>query len=89
MALGAPGTHIIKTAVGHGLALVLAGLCSGSVGALALVRYIRTLLFNVAPTDVTTYLAVPVLLAAVALLACYVPVRRAAKVDPMVALRHE
>ena len=86
-ALGARRRDIIKLVVGHGLALILTGVAIGLVGAFTLTRYIEIMLFNVRPTDVFTYSVVSLLLAVVALLACYLPARRAAKVDPMIALR--
>ncbi len=73
--------------VGHGLKLVSAGLALGIAAALALSRLITTLLFGVTPTDPLTYAAVSALLGAVALVATYLPARRASRVDPVVALR--
>jgi ABC-type antimicrobial peptide transport system permease subunit len=65
------------------------GAVAGIAGALALTRAMSTLLYGVRPTDPATFVAVPALLAIVALAACYVPARRAAKIDPMVSLRSE
>ena len=67
----------------------LAGIVIGVIGSLAITRAIRSLLFGVSPTDPLTFITVALLLVAVALLACWFPARRAAKVDPMVALRYE
>jgi putative ABC transport system permease protein len=89
LALGASRGSILRLVVGHGLALVLAGVALGAVGALALSRFVASMLFGVRPTDPATFVAVAVLLVAVALLACYRPARRAAGVDPIVALRYE
>jgi len=69
--------------------LVLAGIVLGLGGALALTRLMRSLLFGVGPTDAATFAIVPALLAAIALAACYLPARRAARVEPTVALRYE
>ena len=71
----------------QGLQLVLTGLAIGLAGALVLTRVLASLLFGVQPTDMVTYLAVSMVLVAVAAVACLVPARRAATVDPMVALR--
>jgi predicted permease len=89
MALGAPRRNIFKLIAGQGMTLVLIGLVIGLGAAFALTRLIRSLLFEVSPIDSTTFLGVAVLLVAIALLACYIPARRATKVDPMIALRYE
>jgi putative ABC transport system permease protein len=88
-ALGAQPRDIIKLVVGHGMVLILSGVAIGLAVAFALSRYIKTLLFDVEPTDIFTYLSVSLLLVLVSLSACYLPARRAAKVDPNVALRCE
>ena len=89
LALGAQRGDVLRLIVGHGLRLTLAGLALGLLGSLALTRLLQTLLFGVSPTDPVTFVGVSFLLTAVALLASYIPARRAAKVDPMVALRYE
>ena len=89
MALGAQGVDILKTVLGQGLRLALAGVLIGLTGALALTRVIASLLYDVSPVDPATLACVAVLMVGVTLLASYLPARRAAKVDPMVALRYE
>ena len=87
MALGAQRASVLGMVLRQGLQLVLTGLAIGLAGAVVLTRVLSTLLFGVEPTDALTYLAVSMVLVAVAALACFVPARRAASVDPMVALR--
>jgi predicted permease len=87
MALGAEPRDILRMALREGMTLVAIGLGSGLVGALILTRFLRSMLYAVSPNDPLTFSALPALLAAVALLACFVPARRATQVDPLVALR--
>jgi putative ABC transport system permease protein len=89
VALGAQGRNVLKLVIGQGMLLVVAGLVIGLAGAFALTRVLSSLLFGVSATDPLTFLAITLLLIAVALLACWIPARRAMKVDPMIALRHE
>ena len=89
VALGAQRRDVLKLVVGQGLALVMIGVLVGLAGALGLTRLMDSLLFGVTPTDPLTFGIVASLFTVVALLACYLPARRATKVDPMVALRNE
>ena len=89
MALGARARDVLFMVIKQGMSLVLVGVVLGIGGAYALTRTIQSLLFEVGPTDSLTFLLVPLLLAVVGFIACYVPARRATKVDPLVALRYE
>ena len=89
LALGAQPSRILKQIISQGLLMILIGIAAGTAGALALTRLIASLLFGVGATDPETFVAISVLLVGVAILTCYVPARRASKVDPMVALRCE
>jgi predicted permease len=89
IALGAQRNSIVRLVVRRGMGLAIAGILAGLIGAAALTRVMASLLFGVSAMDLVTFSAVPLILAAIALVATYVPARRATRVDPMVALREE
>jgi putative ABC transport system permease protein len=89
MALGARGGDVVRLVLGQGLRVAAIGIVFGVAGALGLTRFLRTLLYEVQPTDPLTFAAVLLLLVSIAAAASYLPVRRAMRVDPMVALRYE
>jgi len=89
MALGAQMSDVLKLVLGNVMWLGFIGAAIGLAGAYAVTRVMSSLLFEVAPTDLATFVAVPAILIMVALLACFLPARRATKVDPLVALRYE
>lgn len=89
MALGARASQVMKLILKEGMMLALAGIAIGTFGAFALTRLMASLLFEISAKDPGTFISVATLLALVALVACYIPARRATKVDPLVALRNE
>jgi putative ABC transport system permease protein len=89
MALGAQTRDVMRLIVGQGMVTALIGVAIGLAGAYGLTRLMTSLLFNVTATDTLTFIAIPLMLIGVALAACFAPARRAAKVDPMIALRYE
>ena len=89
IALGARGSDVLKLVIGHGMALVLGGIAIGLAASFALTRVMSKLLFGVGATDPMTFVVIALLLTGVALLASYLPARRASKVDPVIALRYE
>jgi ABC-type antimicrobial peptide transport system permease subunit len=89
MALGAQKKNVLRVVIGEALRLVLTGVAIGAAGSLALIPFLSRMLYGVKPADALTLAAVSFILLGVALLACYIPARRATKVDPMTALRYE
>jgi putative ABC transport system permease protein len=89
MALGARARDVLKLVINHGMKLALLGIVIGLAGSWALTRFMKGLLFGVEPTDLVTFSLVSLFLLAAALVACYLPARRATKVDPLEALRYE
>jgi putative ABC transport system permease protein len=89
LALGAPPANVRQLVIRQALVLTSIGIAAGLAGAFALTRVLSSLLYGVSAIDILTFVVTPVLLGGVALLASYVPARRAAKVDPMIALRYE
>ena len=87
IALGAESRQVVRMVVGEGIRIVAIAVAVGLVGAFGATRLLRSQLFGVGPTDLLTFSVVTVVLSGVAILACYLPARRASRVDPMVALR--
>ena len=89
MALGAQRRHLVKLVLRQGILLSLAGVVLGRAGAFAVTRYMASMLYDVRPNDLATFLTVSALLILVALAACGIPALRAVRVDPLVAIRSE
>jgi ABC-type antimicrobial peptide transport system permease subunit len=89
MALGARATQVVRLVLGQGLRTIALGIGIGLAGSVAATRLLSAQLFGVEPTDPLTFASVPIALAIVAMVACYLPARRASRVDPVVALRAE
>ena len=89
MAIGAQPKDVRKLLLGQGAVLAIVGALAGIAAAAGVTRYLESLLYGVEPGDPATFIAVAALLVLVALAACYIPARRAMRVDPIVALRHE
>jgi putative ABC transport system permease protein len=89
MALGAHPHDVLALVVGQGIRMTVTGVAIGLAGAFALTRWMSSLLFGVSPTDLVTFAAVSLTITGVALLACYIPARRASRLDPIAAVRHE
>ena len=89
MAIGAQPRDVFRMVIGQGMMLAFVGVVFGLVGAFVLTRWMTAMLFGVEPTDPATFASIAALLIGVALVACYIPSRRATKVDPVVSLRYE
>ena len=89
LSLGAQPSDVLKLFVGQGMALTAAGIVIGVAAAVALTRLMANMLFGVGPVDVLTFTVIVLLLSVVAFLACWIPARRATRIDPVIALRYE